>query len=151
VPPAEENPPYRRALDVAAAGTGASTGELQVQAVIDLLTGRAAPAAARTGTAYLGTRNDGTQDAERVPQYARQDEGGGHVPGYKPAGQDDGEGAYEGTRRARRPLRPGPLPRVAQRQPDLRMRPGSLAQAFMTQVGHVTRLCLDYPADTAHP
>jgi Domain of unknown function (DUF222) len=77
----------QRALDLRAAGVEGKAGELQVRAVLDLLTGRAdPPAPARSVPQYAPGEADG--NGERVPQYAPDS-----------PDEDDEGSAYPGTRR----------------------------------------------------
>src|ERR1700677_2130580 len=96
----------KRALDLHAAGTEGTAGQLQVQAMLDFLLGRAAPAqpGARPGThagqnrgAYGGARQDAQYDADQgACQDAHCDQDAGAC---QDAHSDQDEGACQGAQR----------------------------------------------------
>jgi hypothetical protein len=91
----------KRALDLRAAGAAGTAGQLQVQAMLDFLLGRAAPA----GSAYQDTHPGGSQD-EGACQGAHEDEDGSACTdahqdqdrdAWQDAHKDQDEGAWQGT------------------------------------------------------
>ena len=82
----------RRALDLHAAGVEGTAGQLQVQATLDFLLGKAAPGQRARQDAHAGTDEGAYQDAHM------DRDGGACEEAHGGAYQDPGESAYQDTR-----------------------------------------------------